>query len=273
MISPLVSVIIATKNEEGHISDVLRSITVQTYPQIEIIIVDNFSSDNTFQIAKTYTKHVFQEGPERSSQRNYGASKSNGEYVLFLDADMKLQKAVIEECVEKIKNKASVKAVIIPEESYGVGFWARCKKLERSFYLGVDWIESARFFSKKTFFDVGGYDTALISGEDWDLSQKIKAKGSISRVSSKIMHNEGNLTLRETVSKKYYYARKIHTYLKKNPNHKNVKKQTDILARYILFVRRPKKLFQNPLLGVGVLLMKTAEFSAGALGLLQSKFF
>lgn len=72
-----VSVIVTTKNEEGHITNCLKNIKAQTYPQdkIEIIVVDNNSSDKTKEIAKEYTDKVYNCGPERSAQRNFGVRK------------------------------------------------------------------------------------------------------------------------------------------------------------------------------------------------------
>ena len=85
-----VSVIVTTKNEEDVIGTLLKSIKKQTYPSIETLIVDNHSSDNTIKIAKKYKVECFTFGPERSAQRNFGAKKSRGKYLLFLDADMEL---------------------------------------------------------------------------------------------------------------------------------------------------------------------------------------
>ena len=59
---PLVSVIIATKNEEQHIENCLLSISEQTYPQIETIVVDNYSTDKTQEIALRHTDKVFEKG-------------------------------------------------------------------------------------------------------------------------------------------------------------------------------------------------------------------
>src|SRR5688500_6010720 len=100
---PLVSVIITTRNEEQVIERLLTSVKAQTYPEIELLVVDNNSEDNTKKITQKYTSKVYDFGPERSAQRNYGASKAKGSYLLFLDADMKLEKDVISECVTAIK--------------------------------------------------------------------------------------------------------------------------------------------------------------------------
>src|SRR5260221_10860805 len=97
--NPLVSIIITTKNESLVIERLLQSIKKQSHPQIETIVVDNYSTDTTQKIAKKYTKRVFEFGPERSAQRNYGAKMSKGSYIVFLDADMELSPKVIEECV------------------------------------------------------------------------------------------------------------------------------------------------------------------------------
>ena len=89
--TPLVSVVITTKNEEANIKNCLRSIYAQNYPKecFEVIVVDNQSSDRTQAIAQKFTPLVFDKGSERSEQRNFGIfSITQGEYSLFLDADM-----------------------------------------------------------------------------------------------------------------------------------------------------------------------------------------
>jgi glycosyltransferase involved in cell wall biosynthesis len=65
MSSPLVSVIIPTRNSGTTLANCLQSVKDQTYPNIELIVVDNFSTDNTQEIARTYTDHVYERGPER----------------------------------------------------------------------------------------------------------------------------------------------------------------------------------------------------------------
>ncbi len=103
MTEPVISVIVTTRNEERNIENCLKSIKSQTFPQekIEIIVVDNNSTDRTVKIAKRYTDKIYNIGPERSAQLNFGVKLAKGTYILFPDADMILSENVISECVEK----------------------------------------------------------------------------------------------------------------------------------------------------------------------------
>lgn len=273
--NPLVSVIIPTKNSAEYIDKCLASIKIQSYKKIEIIVVDNNSADKTKEFAKKYIKFIYNKGPERSAQRNFGAKKAKGDFLLFIDSDMELTKDVIKSCVEKFLNSKTenIGGIIIPEKSVGTNFWAKCKALERSFYLGIDWIEAPRFFSTKIFNEFKGYDEKQTGTEDYDLPQRIKGKYgsySIIRIENIIFHNEGKLSLLYTLKKKYYYVKTANTYRNNKSNKEFYRKQSSIIERYKLFFRRPRKLFKNPYLGLGMLFMKTSEFAAGGLGYLKS---
>lgn len=266
-----VSVIVNTKNSERTIVKHLSSIKKQTYKNIEIIVVDNNSKDKTCEIARRFTKKIYIAGPERSAQRNFGVKHSNGTYVLIPDSDMILSERVIEACVELIKKKRTVRAIIIPEQSIGKGFWAQCKILERSYYPGVDWIEAARFFDKETFLSMGGYDERNTGTEDYDLPQRIKKKyGTLStgRISEYMYHDEGNLSLLYVLKKKFYYAKSLRVYKKNNTD--EYSKQKNIIKRFSLFFSDPQKLFRDPAIGVGMLFMKSCEFTAGGIGYIAS---
>ncbi len=267
---PLVSVIVPTLNSAKTLERCLTSIRTQTYPSIELIVVDNFSTDSTAEIARRLCDKVYQQGPERSAQRNRGAKEASGEWVVFIDSDMVLTENVISDCVAVASEEIS--GVIIPEESFGEGFWAQCKKLERSFYVGVDGIEAARFIRCDVFDRIGGYDETMVSGEDWDLSQRTAREGKLARIASFILHDEGRLSLTRTLRKKFYYARQFGAYLARNLDSKELGGQVGIVRRYMLFFRQPGKLFAHPIRGLGMLFMKTAEFGVGGLGLIASKF-
>jgi len=264
-----VSIVIPTKNSANFLEACLQSIKNQTYKNIEIIVVDNNSTDNTKEIAKKYTNKIYNKGPERSSQKNFGAKNAKGKYLLFMDSDMELSKKVVKDCMEKVKSYCG--GIIIPEKSVGEGFWAKCKALERSFYVGINWIEAARFFPKNVFNKLKGYDENLVSAEDWDLNQSIKNKYETLRIGSFIYHNEGKLKLTDLLEKKLYYGKMINNYEQKKVNDKYSSSQLNIIKRYELFFSHPVKLFKNPIIGFGMLFMKTAEFIIGGIGYLLRK--
>lgn len=268
---PLVSVIVTTKNNHETLDACLNSIARQTYQPTELIVVDNHSTDDTVEIAKRYTDAVFTFGPERSAQRNFAAKKASGEWFLVIDSDMELEPGVVTSCVESLQGKGEVGAVIIPEESFGEGFWAECKRLERSFYVGQDAIEAARFFRADLFARIGGYDETMTGGEDWDITSRFRRRAVVERSKVFIRHNEGRLYFGRTARKMYYYAAHAAEYFAKNPTKSALTDQSGPLARYKLFFSRPAKLFKNPFLGIGMLLLKTTEYASGGLGYMQAK--
>jgi glycosyltransferase involved in cell wall biosynthesis len=262
MKKPLVSVIVPTKNSSETLTSCLKSIKNQSFKNYEIILVDNNSTDKTKEIASKFTKKIFNKGPERSTQRNFGAKKASGKFLLFIDSDMTLDKNAIKEAVEIFSKNSKVGGLIIPERSIGKSFWGKCKALEKGFYEGVEWIEAGRIFKKSIFEKVGGFDTTLISGEDWDLSHRIAGVSEVSRIKSFVTHNEGDVSLMDVVKKKYYYSIHISKYITKSSGNLNIM----VADRYKLFFSKPKKLFKNPLLGVGLLFIKTCEFGGGFIG-------
>lgn len=167
-----VSVIITTKNKQTNIKNCLESIRTQTYTQdkIEIIVVDNNSTDRTKEIAKRFTDKVYNFGPERSAQRNFGVRQSRGEYILYLDADMMLSESVISKCIEKCENDGCI-ALYIPERIIGNGFWVKVRDFERSFY-NATCIDCVRFVRRDKFLEIDGFDENLAGPEDWDFGRK-----------------------------------------------------------------------------------------------------
>lgn len=259
----MISIIITTKNEESSIKDLLISINKQSYRKFEILVIDNNSTDNTKKISTKFGARVFNIGPERSTQRNFGVNKAKGKYVLILDADMKLSLDVLLE-LSKIKAEVS----IIPEKSYGVGFWTQFKIFEREFYEGDESIEAPRFFSKAVFLKYVGYDEEITGPEDYDLPLRMRKGGEkISRIKSYILHNEKRFSPYRSAKKKFYYASKSANYVKKHPE--MVFKQGNMLIRPV-FVKKWKKLISHPFLSIGMLLVKTIELIGGFMGFIYS---
>jgi glycosyltransferase involved in cell wall biosynthesis len=216
MNNQLISVIITTKNEEKNIANCLESIKKQTYPQelIEIIVVDNNSEDRTREIASKYTDRVFDKGPERSAQRNLGVERSSGEYVMYLDADMILNKDVIKNCVEYINENKDIVGLYVTEIVMGKKYWSKVRRFERSFYDATV-IDCVRFMRKDIFQKVGGFDEKFTGPEDWDLDKKIRNAGKTDLIKTPIYHNETEFDLRKYLGKKAYYARQFNEYISK----------------------------------------------------------
>ncbi|MGA2140835.1 MAG: glycosyltransferase [Brevinematales bacterium] len=287
----LVSVIITTKNEEKNIEACLKSIKGQTYKDIEIIVVDNLSSDSTKEIALKFTGKVFDKGPERSAQRNFGMiDKSSGEYVMYIDADMLLSPDLIEACVEEMKKDNSVSALHIPEIVLGKSYFSRVRRFERCFYNGTC-IDGARFFLKSAFVSAGGFDESMSGPEDWDMDKKIKTAGKIqllevdsksradaglkvrelygfirdrgvdpSRYGAVIFHNESEFDLSRYLTKKGYYSQSFATYIKKwGKNDPDIIKQFGVLYRFFcVFTEKGKwkRLAAHPVLTFGLYFLR-----------------
>jgi glycosyltransferase involved in cell wall biosynthesis len=271
--NPLVSVVIVTKNEAKHIYNCLNSIKLQTYPHIEIIVVDNNSTDETKKISREFSQNVFNIGPERSKQRNYGIDKAKGKYVMFIDADMILDPHVIDSSVEEME-KGKIVALHIPEIVLGKKYFSRVRRFERTFYNGTA-IDGARFFDRETFVKVGGFDEKLCGPEDWDIDKKIKKIGKIGllqsdsyyqdwpmekmiiergvnpkKYSAVIYHNEAEFDLKKYLNKKGYYSKSFDDYVKKwGENDPDIKKQLGFYYRFIgVFTEKNnwQKLLYNP---------------------------
>jgi len=258
---PLVSIVVTTKNEERHIRKCLQSIRTQRYPKwnIEIIVVDNNSKDNTKAIAREFTSKVYNKGPERSVQRNYGFKKSLGKYFMYLDADMRLSQSVIQEALKRFSADKKLVGLYIPEIIVGMGFWLKVRKFERSFYNATV-IDCVRIVRRATFDTIGGFDETLTGPEDWDLDKKIRLAGKTGIIKSSIYHDESGLCILNYLSKKDYYAKSFNKYIKRwGEDDADVKKQLGIRYRYFtVFVENGKwkKLLKHPQLSFQMLFLR-----------------
>ncbi len=269
MENPLVSIVITTKNSARTLNALLVSIKNQTYQKIEIIVVDNNSNDQTVEIAKKFTKKIYQQGPERSAQRNFGASKARGALLFFLDSDMVLGQDIVKECVNKLKNysRSKIGGLIIPEKSFGQGFWTKAKILEREISEGEEYFEASRFFPKDVFNILRGYDESLTGPEDWEFHQRVSKIYSIERIKSYIRHDEGSQTLFGLARKKYYYGLSLNKYLD-TQNISLMGPRTIYFLRPV-FYKKWRRLLKSPLQTIGMIIMLMAETIGGGLGYLR----
>ncbi len=268
MKNPLVSVIVTTKNSAKTLEECLTSITKQTYKDIELLVIDNNSTDSTQQIANKYTSHIFKKGPERSSQRNYGILKSSGEYILFLDSDMSLSLRVVEECVKTIREKKIV-GIYIPEIIAGNSFWSKIRTFERSFYNETV-IDAVRFVKKSIVEKMNGFDETLFAGEDWDFDLRFKQIGKTASITASLFHHEEDSNIHSYLTKKNYYTDNLLVYKNKWKQNKDVEKQFSPFYRFMgVFIENGKwkKIIIHPVLFFCVIMLK---FSVGLQFVLQN---
>lgn len=255
-----VSVVVPTRNSSRTLDACLKSIKSQS-TCCTLIVVDNGSEDGTLEIAQKYADVIISRGPERSAQRNAGASLTESYIVGFVDSDMILSPGVVGEVVGAIRNGAV--SVIIPERTIGVGFWANVRAFERDFYRGSDDIEAPRFFLRSVFDAVGGFDENITGPEDWDLGMRVQKFGKASRIVADIDHDEGHVRYLAACKKKAYYAQGIECFLKKHGN-----EGFDRLSSRP-WLSEPRKLAS--VLGMGLLALKSGEGLAVISVLLRNK--
>ena len=260
---PTVSVIVPTKNGKDSIERCLISIKNQSYSNVEIIVVDNNSKDNTRLIAQKYAK-VFRYGPERSSQRNYGAKVAKGNYLFFIDVDMELPIKLIENCVKTI---GKLDALRVEDNGIGIGFLGKCQAFEKSLYSGDRVVVYPRFVKKSVYLDVGGMDENLVFNEDLDLNERLKSKKcKIGYIYDKINHYS-NVSFLEIIKKYFYYGVTSRQYFRKNK-----KQGTSLYAYYypLLYLKNWRSFLRNPDLGAGLIIRKAIEYFVSFVGYLYS---
>ena len=261
---PLVSTITPVLNGEEYLSGNLESIKKQTYPNIEIIVVDNFSTDKTVEIAKKMGATVYQKGPERASQDNYGVKMAHGKYVFITGCDMVLDNDYIEQCVRRCEEEG-YDAVYASVKSKTTNFWSKVKGLERDMYIGDDFIESARFFRRDVYLELGGFDTSLvINADDYDMQRRLNAKGyKTGRITATELHIDEIDSLKEVFLKSFYYGMNSWEYIKRQKGYA-VKQLSPVRRAYF---KNLSLLLKHPLLAIGFVIFKIVQYSSASLGL------
>lgn len=254
---PFISIIIPTKNEEKNILRCLRSIKKQKVKaDVEIILVDNYSSDKTQKIAKPYADSIIESGPERSAQRNVGARKAKGNWLFFVDADMELDDGVLKECLTIVKDSIVSPIIIVNEKAIGHTFLGKAFALEKNCYQYASWLQAARFFPRAFFLKLGGYDEKLIAGEDWDITQQFREKGFplFITLRSHLIHHEAQTNLLDVYKRELYYINHISSYANKHPLAFSY--QGSFLYRIFIWIRFWSQLMRSPIYAATFLSIK-----------------
>jgi glycosyltransferase involved in cell wall biosynthesis len=259
---PLVSVVVPTRNNARTIEACLGSVTAQTYPNVQLIVVDNHSSDGTSELAKRFTDTVLTGGPERSAQRNLGVAAAEGEWVLWLDSDMILPPETVEVAVRTAQTEQAV-GVALPERTIGEGFWTACRAIERECYLDDPWLHNPRLVRRSYLLGDGGFHLDMSGPEDADLRLRMHADGSKIALAPLIVdHDEGRLTVKDVMSKRYYYGRSIPAFAAQHDGAVG-SQGAAVLKSY---VRNRRLLLGRPAQAAGMVMLRGLEVVAYTLG-------
>ena len=262
MPEPLVSVIVPTKNSERHLERCLRSIVGQTHQNIELIVVDNGSVDSTKGIASRFTPHVFDRGPERSAEVNFGAARATGTYLYKVDSDFVLEPDVIDQCIRAIEDGHDAVCVHnTPDVS--VSWIARVRKFEVDMYKFDLTHSSARFIRRDVFEKIGGYDEAITVGEDYDFQNRLNRNGfSTTFVDAEALHLGEPTSLWRHLRKYFEYGRDFPRFRAAN----TVESKSQLRFIRPAYVRNWKRFARQPGLALAFVVYSLLKFGAGGLG-------
>lgn len=262
----LVTFIVPTRNSIRTIRSCLASIRAQRHPSVELVVIDKDSTDGTWECANSFADVVRRGGPERSAQRNQGARLGSGQLLVFIDSDMVLAPDIAARAAHAFSSNPRLGAATIPEHSFGDGFWARCRGLEKRLCLGDPAVEAARIFRTAAFEEVGGYDERLTGPEDYELPDRIgRACWESGRIDAPVWHDEGRVRLLNVYRKKRYYGRTLGRYLA-GP----ARSRSRTLLRMGL-ISDPRVLLREPLEAGGLVLLKMVDLAGLATGLLDAR--
>lgn len=172
----LVSVIVPCYNSATYVAETLDSVLQQTYDNIEVIIVNDGSTDNLTDVIQPYLDkyenfHYYsQENKGLSGARNSGIRISKGQYILGLDADDLIAPTYIERCVDVLDNNPNVKLVYSRARYFDAmeGDWDFPPYSFRTLLIG-NLIYASAVMRKSEFEKYGPYDESLRFYEDWNL--------------------------------------------------------------------------------------------------------
>jgi glycosyltransferase involved in cell wall biosynthesis len=183
---PLVSVIIPCYNGEAFLAEAIESALAQTYQPVEIIVVDDGSTDSSPAIAHKYpVRYIRQYNRGLTKTRNRGVRESRGEYIVFLDADDRLRPEAIETglCVMAVQPECAMVVgdhIFVSEEGRHLRDSHKVYLVDSHYeaLLKSNFIEmiSSVLFRRVVLEEVGGFDTELRVAEDYELYLRIARK-------------------------------------------------------------------------------------------------
>lgn len=163
MSNPLVSIIIPTYNRPEIVKRAIRSALKQTYRNIEIIVVDDGSTEEYDVKLPAFYYKPWEKNRGGSAARNYGLTVAKGEYIVFIDDDNMLEEKFLEKTVPCLENRPVVDAVFT-DRSIVTGSSLSYAKANFTRYPGIDW----GWLIRRQVFEKIRYDENIWGDEDAD---------------------------------------------------------------------------------------------------------
>ena len=175
--SPLVSVVMAAYNAEQYVGAALDSVLAQDYEPLEVVVVDDGSSDRTAEIVRSFSnvRYVHQENAGPAAARNRAFGESRGEFVAVLDSDDLMAPGRIRRQARYLCAHVDVGAVLGRQEWIDAPDW-----LPRDAVYGDPNgipVGGAAMFRRSVLERLGGYDASFVQGEDTDLLIRMRELG------------------------------------------------------------------------------------------------
>lgn len=184
---PLVSVIIPTYNQPEFLVEAVDSVLAQTYPHVEVIVVDDGSRDHTAQVvADRYgerVRYIYQENAGTAAARNTGIEAATGELIALLDHDDRWLPQKLERQVPYFANHPEAGLVFTGGRSFDGRDGRTLSEFETAatldFHDLLEWcyiVCATTMFPKRVVEEVGGFDAKLRGSDDWDMWIRISAR-------------------------------------------------------------------------------------------------
>jgi glycosyltransferase involved in cell wall biosynthesis len=165
--TPLISVVIPSYQHADSIAKCIDTVLAQTYERIQIIVVDDGSTDHTQQVLEKYKGRVTvirQENRGGNAARNRGAQAATGDFIIFVDADAELKPAMLEVFLQTLEDHS--------EASYAYSGFKFGWKRFRGIPFDAERLRMVNFVMTTSLIrrgDFPGFDESLKRFQDWDL--------------------------------------------------------------------------------------------------------
>ncbi len=214
--TPYVSVIIPAHNEERHIGKCIDSVMKTGWPRemLELLVIDHSSTDRTAKLAHAEGARVLSVSTGKiGSVRNAGLAAAKGEYVAYVDGDCSVPATWLQAAIGLLQSDESIGAVGGPCLSPTDGTWVERSLAPSSIEPGlarrVKAIATSSFIARTSLLrDIGGFDESLISGEDDDMSNRIRSRGLalVSTSDCHIVHHGYPQTWQDVLTKEIWHG-------------------------------------------------------------------